>query len=141
VGSARLGGIVWPGMILAGLALAAAVLAAWPEPTTRIVRLPYGESLPKTPALAQAARPEAPARAVSAPPSGPSTVLEAAEPEAEPARVLAAVEPAPEEWAGPAPVQSETELDEDYVQESPEQLGADPLPGSELTPPPPPVAG
>ena len=42
---------------------------------------------------------------------------------------------------GPAPVRSELEQSVDYVQESPEQLGARPLPGAELTPEPPPVVG
>ena len=143
MGSARLGGLVWPGMILAGLLLAAAVLAAWPESTTQIVRLPYGESQPKAPMLAQAEqRPATAAREVAAQSPAPAP---AAAPETEPGRVLAAVEPAPEAeaepWAGPAPLQSETELDEDYVQESPEELGADPLPGVVVTPAPPPVAG
>jgi hypothetical protein len=40
---------------------------------------------------------------------------------------------------GPAPVPSELEQSADYVQESPEELGAEPLPGAELTPAPPPV--
>jgi hypothetical protein len=139
VGSARLARFVWPGMILAGLALAAAVLAAWPEPTTRIVRLPYGESQPKGPDVvrAQDVRTVSRAAVQSVEESEPVT---AAQPESEPARVLAAVEPAPDaDW--PAPMPSETELDEDYVQESPEELGADPLPGADLTQPPPPVAG
>jgi hypothetical protein len=42
---------------------------------------------------------------------------------------------------GPAPVASEAELEPGYVEESPEELGAEPLPGAELTPEPPPVAG
>ena len=40
---------------------------------------------------------------------------------------------------GPAPVPSELERSVGYVQESPEELGAEPLPGVELTPEPPPV--
>jgi hypothetical protein len=36
-------------------------------------------------------------------------------------------------------VPSETELDDDYVQESAEELGAEPLPGVVITPSPPPV--
>ena len=35
---------------------------------------------------------------------------------------------------GPAPVPSELEQSADYVQESPEELGARPLPGAEVTP-------
>jgi hypothetical protein len=42
---------------------------------------------------------------------------------------------------GPPPVPSELDDELDYVQETPEQLGAKPLPGAELTPEPPPVAG
>jgi hypothetical protein len=34
---------------------------------------------------------------------------------------------------GPAPVPSELELSADYEQESPEELGARPLPGAEVT--------
>jgi hypothetical protein len=45
------------------------------------------------------------------------------------------------EDAGPPPVASEAELEPGYVEESPEELGAEPLPGAELTPEPPPVAG
>ena len=40
------------------------------------------------------------------------------------------------EDAGPPAVPSEAELAPDYVAESPEELGADPLPGAELTPEP-----
>ena len=35
---------------------------------------------------------------------------------------------------GPAPVPSELEQSPDYEQESPEELGARPLPGAEVTP-------
>ncbi len=42
---------------------------------------------------------------------------------------------------GPAPVPSELEQSVGYVQESPEELGAEPLPGVQLTPEPPPVVG
>ena len=52
VGRLRLGSVVWLGMILAGACLGAFVFAAWPEPTTRLTRLPYGESRPKTPIAA-----------------------------------------------------------------------------------------
>ena len=43
------GSLVWPAIILAGLALGGYVLAAWPDTTPRLVRLPYGEAMPKTP--------------------------------------------------------------------------------------------
>jgi hypothetical protein len=152
VGSARLGRLVWPGMILAGLCLGLAVLAAWPEPTTRIVRLPYGESQPKTPrevapAPATVTAKVRPAeqvavvpRAATRPPQPAATV------EPEVGRVLAAIEPEPDTTAGPPPVPSELELDDAYEQESPEELGAKPLPGvvgpsAAPTPSPPPVAG
>jgi hypothetical protein len=138
VGSTRLGSLVWPGMVLAGLLLAAAVWAAWPEPSTRLVRLPYGEAQPKAP---PAERPAArlvrvsPVEQAWAPPVP-------AQPEDEPTRVLAAVEPAPateelDPVDGPAPVPSETELEDAYVPESPEELGARPLPGVDATPAPP----
>ena len=42
--------LLWPAMILAGLALGAYVVAAWPDTSSHVVRLPYGESMPKTPA-------------------------------------------------------------------------------------------
>jgi hypothetical protein len=54
--------------------------------------------------------------------------------------VLASVEPDPF-VGGPPPVPSELDAELDYVQEPPEDLGAKPLPGAELTPEPPPVAG
>ena len=63
----------------------------------------------------------------------PSPQLEpAAEP---PAPGLVVTEP-----TGPPPVPSQAELEPDYVAESPEELGAEPLPGAVLTPEPPPVA-
>jgi hypothetical protein len=71
-------------MILAGLALAVCVWAAWPA-----------SSAPAAPA------PERPAA------------------------------------AGPAPVRSELETTIGYEQETPEELGAAPLPGAVLTPAPP----
>ena len=74
--------LVWPGMILAGIALAACVWVAWP---------------------------------VASAPAAPPT--------AKPPAVF-----------GPAPVPSELEQSADYEQESPEELGARPLPGAELTP-------
>jgi hypothetical protein len=68
-------------------------------------------------------------------PQPTSGIDPAAEPK--PVGALASVEPD----SGPPEVPSEAELEVDYVQESPEELGADPLPGAELTPEPPPVAG
>jgi hypothetical protein len=142
VGSSSLGRLVWPGMVLAGLGLGLAVLAAWPEATTRTVRLPYGEAQPKTPRQPLVA---APAKTAGGPEAGvaPRDVTQASEPtvlEPEEAdRVLAGVDPEPD--AGPAPVPSEFELSGAYEQESPEELGAKPLPGVEpavdVTPPPP----
>lgn len=43
------GTLTWLGMILAGVALGAYVFAVWPDTTPRLVRLPYGEAMPKTP--------------------------------------------------------------------------------------------
>jgi multidrug efflux pump subunit AcrA (membrane-fusion protein) len=74
--------LVWPGMILAGLVLAACVWAAWPVP--------------------------------SAPAAPPTATPQAA--------------------FGPAPVASELEQSSDYEQDSPEELGARPLPGAVVTP-------
>ena len=49
---------------------------------------------------------------------------------------------APPTAFGPAPVPSELEQSVDYRQQSPEELGARPLPGVEVTPEqPPPVVG
>ena len=142
MGSAGVARLVWPGMILAGLLLAAFVWAAWPETTVRSVRVPDARQPPKTaPVAAPAAgRPE---RAAEKPRPGPVTAPPAAAAvvEEEPARVLAAVEPERAAGFGPAPVPSELELAGDYVQESPEELGAKPLPGVVVTPAPPPVAG
>lgn len=132
--STRLGSLVWPGMILAGLLLAVAVWVAWPEPATRLVRLPNGESQPKAPPAERIARQVSVAPPVEQP-QAPAIL----QPE-EPARVLAGVvAPAVEEIDlddGPAPVPSETEVD-GYVPESPEELGARPLPGTDATPAPP----
>ena len=76
--------LLWPGLVLAGITLAACVWAVWPV---------------------SAAPPDAARPAVF----------------------------------GPPPVPSELEQSAGYVQESPEQLGAEPLPGAELTPQQPPV--
>jgi hypothetical protein len=143
VGSTRLGTLVWPGMVLAGLLLMLAVWASWPEPSTRLVRLPYGESQPKAPLDERATRQVAVAPSVEQP-RQPGRIAQP-EAEEEPARVLAGAgsAPATEEADladGPAPVPSPAELQEDYVQESPEELGARPLPGADATPVPP-VAG
>lgn len=126
--------LIWPGMILAGAALAFFVFLSWPEPTFRLVRLPYGESMPKTPAAAlERAKPVRVAKSAPAPApvqdSVPASEI-ASEPQAE--RELAAVEPAkvvepvkvPD---GPVPTPAADE-DDGYI-ESAEQLGATPLPG------------
>ena len=69
----------------------------------------------------------------------PATEVEpAAEPQ--PIGALASIEPDFVD-VGPPEGPSEAELDTDYVPDSPEELGADPLPGAVLTPEPPPVAG
>lgn len=150
MGSALLGRLVWPGMVLAGVALGAAVWLAWPEPTVRVVRLPYGEAMPKTPAervAAERARPT-PELAAPAPEGAQEREAAAAEPEVD--RVLAVVEPPPSAATSPpsspsspwpAPVPSELELDGSFEQESPEELGAEPLPGFEVKAPPAPATG
>jgi hypothetical protein len=142
MGSAGVARLVWPGMILVGLLLAAFVWAAWPEPTVGIVRVPDAQPVPKTAPVAapgagrpvRAARKQQPAPVTAPPPAAPVV-------EEEPVRVLAAVEPERAAGYGPAPVPSELELAGDYAQESPEELGAKPLPGVVVTPAPPPVAG
>lgn len=48
-------------------------------------------------------------------------------------------QPAPD--FGPAPVPSELESSDGYEQQSPEELGAEPLPGAAPTPEPSPVVG
>lgn len=102
-------------MVLSGVALGAFVLVSWPEPTLRIVRLPYGEAMPKS--VRGAPERQEPVRAVAAvtPPAAPA----AAEQE------LVAAEPQPLD-AGPPPVRSEIE---DGYAESAEELGASRLPG------------
>jgi hypothetical protein len=131
-------------MVLAGLCLGAAVVVSWPEPETRIVRLPYGESQPKAPrevAQATAAKPAETKQVSVAPPAAAQPAPVAVE-EPEEVRVLAVIEPESSEDEGPPPVPSEGErADDGYEQESPEELGAEPLPGAELTPPLPPAAG
>lgn len=122
MGLARRGNVVWLSMVLSGLALAAVVWVSWPEPTIRIVRLPYGESMPKS-SIAAPERQE-PVRTVAA-------VAPASQPDAAPEPELAAAEPEPSA-EGPAAVGSE--LDDGYA-ESPESLGAEPLPGTGGAPP------
>ena len=119
MGRLRQGTLVWLGSILAGFALGAYVLVSWPEPTTRIVRLPYGESLPKTPRVAVQQR-QAPVEKTVSSAAGVVTP-----PQAQPVTE----EPEERELASPQPVASESETVDGYVQETPEQLGATPLPG------------
>lgn len=131
-------------MVLAGLALGGLVFISWPDPTTRTVRLPYGESSPKTPALKaeaaeRAAAPETPATAAAVASAAKTPRGKPAPVAKEPGRVLAAVAVDPA-FAGPDPVPSQLELEPGYEQQRPEALGAEPLPGAELTPEPPPVA-
>lgn len=117
MGRLRLGSVVWLGMILAGACLGALVFAAWPEPTIRLTRLPHGESSPKTPIVAvqrgaAAQRVVASADAVTAP-----------QPQSEPDGGTV-----DRELAGPPPVPVESESGR-YRPETPEELGAKPLPG------------
>jgi hypothetical protein len=138
-----LGKLVWPGAILAGMALGGFVLLSWPDSTTRVVRLPYGESSPKTPregteTTRVAVVSTGTAAAAPAPAQG-SPHHQSAPPHQEPSRVLAAAE-REAAFAGPDPIPSQLELEPGYSQESPEALGAEPLPGAELTPAQPPVA-
>ena len=117
MGRLRLGSLVWLGMILAGSCLGAFVLATWPEPTTRLTRLPHGESRPKTPNVAVERR--APAKRVIA---GVDVV---APPRP---RLAPDEETAERELAGPPPVPADSESN-GYRPETPEELGATPLPG------------
>jgi len=120
VGRRRLGSLVWLGMILAGSCLAAVVVFAWPESTTYTTRLPHGESRPKTPNAA--AKPQAPVERVVA----SADVVAPAQTEIAPDE-----ETVKRELAGPPPVSSEAESEQDdgYRPETPEELGAKPLPG------------
>jgi hypothetical protein len=117
VGRLRLGTVVWLGMILAGSCLGAFVVIAWPEPTTYLVRLPHGESRPKTPNLAVERK--APVKKVVA----SVDVVKAPQPEP-----VADEESAQRELAGPPPVPAASESN-GYRPETPEELGAKPLPG------------
>jgi hypothetical protein len=122
-------------MVVGGVALGGYVWASWPEAETRVVRLPYGEALPKRVVVVPVERPAAP---VAEPLEEVAEVAEVVElPAEEPVRVVAAVapetpaeEPAPTRapvYLAPKPVASETE-DDGYV-ETAEELGAEPLPG------------
>jgi hypothetical protein len=117
VGRLRLGRVVWLGMILAGSCLGAFVLATWPEPTTRPTRLPHGESRPKTPSVAVERR--GPAKRVIA----GADVVTPPQPQLAPDE-----ETAERELAGPPPVPAESESN-GYRPDTPEELGATPLPG------------
>jgi hypothetical protein len=113
----RLGSLVWLGSVLAGIGLGAYVLAAWPDPTFQVIRLPYGESMPKTPSIALERR--APAKRVVA---SVTAVVTPPRPQ------RAAGKGEQRELAGPPPVASGIETD-GYRPETPEELGAKPLPG------------
>lgn len=117
MGRLRLGSAVWLGMILGGSCLGVGVLAAWPEPTTHFTRLPYGESRPKTPSVT--AERQAPAKRVVA----SVGVVKPSQPQTAPEE-----ENVERELAGPPPVPSDSESS-GYRTETPEELGAKPLPG------------
>ena len=117
MGSSQRVNLVWLSMVLGGVVLGTFVWASWPEPTVRIVRLPYGEAMPKT--VRAAAERQQQTRTVAA-------VTPPAVPAAAPERELVAAEPEPLD-RGPAAVRSE--LEDDGYAESAEQLGAEPLPG------------
>jgi hypothetical protein len=128
-------------MVVAGAGLGAYVWAAWPEAETRIVRLPYGEALPKVPRAPAVERP-APKPVPSVDQPAGTVAAEPAEPE--PVRVVAVAEPvvapAPPPtrapvYLAPRPVASAEEGD-GYV-ETAEELGAEWLPGHGVTPAPP----
>lgn len=122
---ARRGNVVWLSMVLSGLVLAAFVWISWPEASSRLVRLPYGEAMPKSSTAAPERQQQVqPVRTVAA-------VAPASQPEAAPEPELAAAEPEPLS-NGPAPIGSDLEADGYF--ESPESLGAAPLPGFGGTP-------
>ena len=96
MGSAGVARLVWPGMILAGVLLAAFVWAAWPEPTVRIVRVPDAQPVQKdAPVAAPAAG--RPARVAVKPQQAPVTAPSAAAPvvEEEPVREIDRLEAKP----------------------------------------------
>lgn len=103
------GNLVLLGMILSGIALGAYVLASWPDTTPRLIRLPYGESMPKTPRVV----PERTVRVLQAVPAAPEVAVA-------PVPAPKAVKPARK-----APIE-----DEIVSEESPYDLGAEPLPGT-----------
>jgi hypothetical protein len=113
----RPGSLIWLGSILAGFGLGGYVLAAWPEPTFELIRLPYGESMPKTASVAVERR--APAKSVVTSAAGVVT---------QPRRQLTADKTQKRRLTGPPPVASRLERD-GYRPETAEELGATPLPG------------
>lgn len=108
------GNVVWLGLVLSGVALGLYVLTAWPDTSPQVIRLPYGEAMPKTPRAVVPAR-KAEVAAASARPDvvRPAVAAPAAAPV--PARVPASRPPA-EEAVAP--------------EESASELGAQPLPGT-----------
>lgn len=116
MGRLRPGRVVWLGMILAGSCLGTFVVVAWPEPTTHLTRLPYGESRPKTPSVAVERKTPAERVVASVADVAPAQSQSAPSDDAE------------RELAGPPPVSSDSESDT-YRPETPEELGATPLPG------------
>ncbi len=127
--------LVWTAMIAAGVALGVLTWLAWPETGTRLVRLPYGEALPKHTVVVAPAPTRAPARATPVDAPAPPTAAEPAPEPVEEVRVIASAvpdpvrtqAPTPAAYEGPPPVASEAE--EDGYVETPEELGAEPLPG------------
>ena len=117
VGRLRLGSVVWLGMILAGACLGAFVFVAWPEPTTHLTRLPYGESRPKTPSVAVERK--APVKRVVA----SVGVVAPPQPELAPVR-----RPPSVSSRGRLPSRPRARAD-GYRPETAEELGAKPLPG------------
>lgn len=113
----RLGSLIWLGSILAGIGLGAYVLVAWPEPEFHVIRLPYGEAMPKTPRADVKRQVPVAVRVIAA-------VRVVKQPRAQ----LAVDQTAKRELAGPPPVASESESD-GYRPETAEELGATPLPG------------
>lgn len=108
------GNLVWLGMILSGAALGFYVFTSWPDTSPQVIRLPYGEVMPKTPRAATPAKQVVVVAAPVPPEAEPVVAQAAAAPEPEPERAPASTPPA-EEAAVPA--------------ESAYELGAQPLPG------------
>ena len=145
MGLGRRANLLCAAMVAGGMALGGYVWAAWPQVETRVVRLPYGEALPKRALAAAVERPVA--KAVVDVGEVAGAIAEAELPEEEPARVVAAVAPAPAPapaaepepvrvpvYLAPKPVASAEEEDDGYV-ETAEELGAEPLPGEGFTEP------